>query len=54
MDSERSVRWRGLGAIDLIALILLLFVIWLAAVHEFPLYDSRSQVPNPQPTPAAH
>jgi hypothetical protein len=45
----------GLGALDLLALLVLLGLIWLAARQEFPRFaprDLRTPAAKPAPTPS--
>jgi hypothetical protein len=42
----------GLGAVDLIVVMFLLFVLWAAALSEFPRLDRKAAPQAPRPTPA--
>lgn len=43
----------GLGAVDLIATLLLLFILWMIALREFPRLDRKASNPPAAPTPTA-
>lgn len=53
MERERNVGARGLGAVDIVVLLLVLFVLWIAALFEFPGLDRKAARPAPAATPTA-
>ena len=53
MDRQGNGGTRGLGAVDIIVLLLVLFLLWTAALSEFPLLDRKASRPRPAATPTA-